>query len=218
MKYFFAAFARPDRDFMDHCAHVGSSGLQTGQHCAQLVHGPQPPARYTQLAPFFKLHPDIDVKIEPNTYDKIIVQCSSRVGPDLIEIYTNTDMVGFAEAGILLDLTEYAKKMGFSIDVTYPQLRDNLILNGKQYRFPCNVGNQVIFYNKKMFRAAGIPFPDDAMLWEDFIERVEAPHEKAQGRRGLRAIRASAWQRLRGGPPSSIRSNLLHSGWDPLGV
>jgi multiple sugar transport system substrate-binding protein len=131
------------------------------------------PARQTQLAPFHLLHPDILVKIEPNTYDKTIVQCSSRVGPDIIEIYSNTDMVGFAEAGILMDLTPYAKDMGFSTDVTYPQLRGNLVVEGRQYRFPCNVGNQVILYNKAKFREAGIAELEDAMEWDDFIERVK---------------------------------------------
>ncbi len=131
------------------------------------------PARPDQIAPFLKAHPNIRIKIEPNTRDKIIVQSASRVGPDIIEIYSLTDMVQFVEAGILLDLTEFASKMGFSPDVTFPRLRGNLLHNGRQYRFPCNIGNQDLRYNKRLFREAGIPEPQSAMLWEDFIERVK---------------------------------------------
>src|SRR5690606_3035447 len=63
------------------------------------------PARGEQLEPFHRQNPDIHVMVEPNTFDRTIVQCSTGVGPDIIEIYTTDDMVAYAEAGILLDLT-----------------------------------------------------------------------------------------------------------------
>ncbi len=131
------------------------------------------PARKAQLAPFYEKNPNVLVKIEPNTRDKIIVQCSSRVGADLIEIYSATDMISFVESGVLLDLTPYARKMGFSSDITFPSLRGNIMHEGRQYRFPCNIGNQVLLYNKKKFRDAGLPEPQDAMTWDDFIRLVK---------------------------------------------
>ncbi len=131
------------------------------------------PARQTQLAPFRAMHCDLNIDIEPVTYDKILVQCSSGVGPDIIEVYSNVEMIAYVSAGIMMDLTPYAKKYGFSPDVTYPQLRGNIVYNGRQYRFPCNVGNQVLIYNKKIFKEAGIPEPTDEMPWEDFVELVK---------------------------------------------
>lgn len=131
------------------------------------------PARPGQLAPFHALHCDIAVQVEPVTYDKVIIQCSSGVGPDIIEMYGATQMIGYAEAGLLLDLTPYAKEYGFSPDLTFPQLRGNILVGDKQYRFPCNIGNQVLLYNKKIFREAGIPEPTDAMDWNEFVERIK---------------------------------------------
>jgi len=131
------------------------------------------PARQAQLAPLHATHCDLGIKVEPNAYDKIIIQCSSGVGPDLIEIYDKTQMVGYAEAGILMDLTPYAKEYGFSPDVTFSQLRGNIVIDGRQYRFPCNIGNQVLIYNKELFQKAGIPEPTDDMEWGEFIDLVK---------------------------------------------
>lgn len=131
------------------------------------------PVRQEQLAPFQALHCDLAVTVEPVTYDKIIVQCSSGVGPDLIEIYNKEDMTAYVDAGILMDLTPYAKQYGFSPDVTFPQLRGNILVDGRQYRFPCNVGNQVLIYNKEIFAKAGIPLPTDNMEWGEFIKRIQ---------------------------------------------
>ncbi len=55
------------------------------------------PARQTQLAPFHALHCDLAINVEPNTYDKNIIQCSSGVGADLIECYDNREMVAYVK-------------------------------------------------------------------------------------------------------------------------
>jgi multiple sugar transport system substrate-binding protein len=132
------------------------------------------PARPAQIVPFHEKHPDILVKVEPNTFDRTIVQASTGVGPDLIEIYDQAQMVTLAEAGVLLDLTPYAERFGISPEVTYPKLRGNLLYNGKQYRFPANVSCGVLFYNKRVFEEAGIPPPPpEGMTWQEYIELVK---------------------------------------------
>lgn len=128
------------------------------------------PARREQIAPFERMNPDLRILVEPNTFDRTIVQCSTGVGPELIEIYSTDDMVAYAEAGILMDLTPYAEEMGFGPSATYERLAGGMIYNGKQYRFPANVSSNVLIYNKRMFDEAGIPYPEDEMLWEDFVE------------------------------------------------
>ena len=131
------------------------------------------PARPGQIEPFHRMHPNILVRVEPNTFDRTIVQASTGVGPDLIEIYDQAQMVTLAEAGILLDLTPYAEEYGIGPEVTYPKLQGNLLYNGRQYRFPANVSSGVLFYNKKVFRDAGIEEPPaEGMTWQEYIELV----------------------------------------------
>jgi multiple sugar transport system substrate-binding protein len=131
------------------------------------------PARPIQIAPFHEKNPNILVRVEPNTFDRTIVQAATGVGPDLIEIYDAAQMVTLVEAGVLLDLTPYAEEYGIGVDVTYPKLQGNLVYNGKQYRFPANVASAVLFYNKRVFREAGIPEPRaEGMTWEEYIDLV----------------------------------------------
>lgn len=142
------------------------------------------PARREQLAPFAEKNPEYVVKVEPNTFDRTIVQCSTGVGPDIIEIYSTQDMVAYAQAGILLDLTPHAEKMGFGPSSTYPKLVGNLMYDGRQYRYPANAGSQVIVYNKRLFDEAGVPYPEDGMLWDDFLARIEPLTQKNDDGRG----------------------------------
>jgi multiple sugar transport system substrate-binding protein len=39
--------------------------------------------------------------------------------------------------------------------------------NGKLYGFPRDNGTEVIFYNKALFRKAGLPYPKDDWTWDD---------------------------------------------------
>jgi ABC-type glycerol-3-phosphate transport system substrate-binding protein len=41
---------------------------------------------------------------------------------------------------------------------------------GKLYSLPPNFGTGVIFYNKRMFREAGLSYPEDGWSWEEFRE------------------------------------------------
>lgn len=143
------------------------------------------PARKDQIAPFERMHPDIAVLVEPNTFERTIVQCSTGIGPDLIEVYSVADMTSYVEAGILLDVTEYAKQMGFDPESTYEKLAGILVYEGRQYRYPANAASQVLFYNRRMFREAGIASdPTDAMPWEEFIELVRPLTVKRPGGTG----------------------------------
>ena len=131
------------------------------------------PARKTQIAKFEDKYPTVGVTVEPETFEKTIVQCSTGVGPDLIEMYTNIDMASYAEAGILLDLTPYAEEYGFPLSKTWPKLHNNLQYNGRMYRFPANAASNVLFYNKAIFREAGLPEPRNGMGWNEFIDLVQ---------------------------------------------
>lgn len=154
------------------------------------------PARPVQIGPFMRMNPDLAVVVEPNTFDRTIVQASTGIGPDLIETYSLSDMVAYANAGILLDLTPYAEEYGFSPDTTYPALRGNITYDGGQYRYPANVASWVLMYNKRMFEEAGIPEPTDSMLWDDFVELVKPLTIRRESGAGFQRFAMVASQQL----------------------
>src|SRR5262249_6249111 len=111
------------------------------------------PARNEQIAKFSGLFPGQEIVVDPglgggNT--KLIAQCATGTGPDLIDMdgLAKTVLVG---AGVLLDLTPYAKDGGFGPDQTYGSIGDLLDVDGRQYCFPCNISANAVIYNKKIF-------------------------------------------------------------------
>ena len=130
------------------------------------------PSRELQIKAFEQRHPGIRVMVDPgvgNDQIKMIVQCATGVGPDIIDIQNQEQMAGLVEAGILLDLTPWATQMGFSTENTYPQIKNALIYEGKQYRYPCNVYARSLIYNKTIFDKLKIPYPQPGWTWADFI-------------------------------------------------
>ncbi|MHC5059416.1 MAG: extracellular solute-binding protein [Planctomycetota bacterium] len=131
------------------------------------------PARDIQTARFAELYPGVEVVVDPGDRQKTIVQCATGVGADVIDVYSQTQMLTYVEAGILLDLTPYAEKMGFSPEHTYPAIRDLLMVDGKLYRFPCNLWANCVIYNKAIFDDHGVPYPKSGWTYDEFIETAK---------------------------------------------
>lgn len=146
------------------------------------------PARALQIRTFEELYPGIRVILDPGAAQdptKLMMQCATGVGPDLIDMYHLPQMVSFAEAGMLLDLTPYAAEMGFGPEATYPALGPRLHYNERQYRYPRNAYSNCIVYNKALFDEAGIPHPEPGWTYDDLAEvgRRFAAYSEQSGRR-----------------------------------
>ncbi len=51
-----------------------------------------------------------------------------------------------------------------------------------QYSFPCNIEAPVVFYNKKIFREAGVPLPPRDWTWDEFRETASKLTKKTDAR------------------------------------
>ncbi|OIO93412.1 MAG: hypothetical protein AUJ92_12460 [Armatimonadetes bacterium CG2_30_59_28] len=129
------------------------------------------PQRKPQIDYFNKLYSACRLRLDPgNTgVQKIIVQSCAGVGPDIFDIYNRSQLQTYAEAGVLLDVTEAAKEHGFDVSVTYPQAAETISLEGRQYGFPCNVDVNILFYNKNLFDKYGVPYPPKQPTWEEIV-------------------------------------------------
>jgi multiple sugar transport system substrate-binding protein len=127
------------------------------------------PARTVQIAAFMKLNPTIEVVLDPGARQKLIVQCATGSGPDVIDMFNREEMVDYVASGIVLDLTEIAREKGFAPENTYPAVREALVVETRQYRFPCNVGAYGVIYNKAIFDDHGVPYPDANWTYEQFV-------------------------------------------------
>lgn len=127
------------------------------------------PARDKQTATFNAGY-NAEVMVESGAMEKLLAQCATGVGPDLIDTYSLNQLANYVNAGILLDLTPYAEAMGFGPSNTYAKLQGALSIEGKQYRFPCNVWANCVIYNAELFDRHGVPHPEPGWTWADFVE------------------------------------------------
>jgi multiple sugar transport system substrate-binding protein len=104
--------------------------------------------------------PEVDLRIDNTNQDptKKLVQGLSGVGADIFDLYIyEVDL--FPATGMLADVTEEAKQLGFSPAATYPALRDDLVSSGRQYSFPRNTGVALLWVNLETFAKYGLPPP-----------------------------------------------------------
>lgn len=115
--------------------------------------------------------PDVDLRIDNTNQDatKKLVQGVSGVGADLMDLYGFQQDL-FPATGMLLDVTEEAKRLGFSPDDTYPALRDEIVHGGRQYSFPRNTGVSLYWVNLGTFRKLGLPAPPFRWTADEFEE------------------------------------------------
>lgn len=71
-------------------------------------------------------------------------------------------------------LDSWAQKAGVNLSSYNSAMLDQLSVDGKHYALPFNAGPDVIFYNKKIFQAAGVPEPSGNWTINDFLTAAKA--------------------------------------------
>jgi multiple sugar transport system substrate-binding protein len=159
------------------------------------------PARDRQSAGFAKANPGFQVITETGDATKLVVQCATGVGPDLMDL-SEAMMNSMVQAGLLMDITEVAQKYGFDGSKTFPAIRGALSVDGRQYRFPANVNVQAVLYNKEIFDDHGIPYPAEGWTWDDFVAAGRAIAE-TPSKSGRKHIPVANWS------PQELFNDLL---------
>jgi len=121
-------------------------------------------------------NPDIAIVFEnvPNRglMDKLIVASSAGVVPDVVHVALEwtAELGAMGHASPLNDFISPGRLKDMPAGAL-----DSSSYRGKIYGAPWYVDTTVLFYNKEMFRAAGLPLPgDEAMNWTQFLGTVKA--------------------------------------------
>lgn len=94
-----------------------------------------------------------------------------------------TNVPTYAQAGALMEIRSLLKKHGQTLPKAYtPGLLSIFEYNGKLYGIPRDNDTKVIFYNKALFRQAGLPFPKSNWTWDD-LRAAALKLTKRQGNR-----------------------------------
>lgn len=124
---------------------------------------------------FNEAHPDIEAVQEDvagdNYYEGIIAQVAAGVPPDIVWL-DFSGMAQFTERGVIKDLTPFIKADNFDFEGRFDAMgREIMTVNGKIYGIPMHYGAPLgLYYNKDLFDAAGVPYPDDTWTWDTLLE------------------------------------------------
>ncbi len=126
--------------------------------------------------------PKIRIRLDPTNsgLEKIIVQCKGGIGPDIFNVYGRWMLVDFVRTNVLMPLEEHTETYGFGLDTTWPTVKEEISYvhidpaTGEkrrvQYTYPLNVNANVIFFHKRHFDEAGLPYPEGDWTWDEFLE------------------------------------------------
>ena len=134
---------------------------------------------------FEQKHPNISIEVQTAAYADYFTKLKTRIAggsaPDAFELnYEN--FVAYASAGSLLDLTPLAAAdADFKPEVFYPRAYEVFQADGKQYGLPAQFSVVLLFYNKDLFDAAGIAYPDASWTWREQQAAAEKLTDQATG-------------------------------------
>lgn len=113
--------------------------------------------------------PPVDLRIDNSNQDptKKLVQGLSGVGADIFDLY-GYEMDLFASTGMLADVTEDAKRLGFSPAATYPNVKEDFVINGRQYAFIRSAGVTLLWVNRDTFAKYGVAEPPYRWTMDEF--------------------------------------------------
>ena len=151
------------------------------------------PARSEQIAAFNRTNRDLHIVPDFANFGdfrKLVLQCSSGVGPDIFEAFYDAYLQAGSETGIILDLEPYLERYGLEIDNSdsWPGLREQVSFDGRQYGVPLSIQVRILFYNKNIFDRFGVSYPQAPLTWREFVEiakrvthRADNPYDSIFG-------------------------------------
>jgi multiple sugar transport system substrate-binding protein len=120
-----------------------------------------------QIAKFKEKYPNIDVQIETIVGDymqKLQTELASNTAPDIFYL-DSMPAPQLMSSGVLEPLDDYIKKYNVDVNDFEPALLSAFQWDGKTYGLPKDFNTLALFYNKDMFKAAGINEPPKT--WEE---------------------------------------------------
>ena len=123
------------------------------------------------IAAFNVRYPNIEILYEPSPgvqyEEKILTALAADEPPDVFLLDSKL-IPTFTNKKVLLDLSAFVHEL--NIDTT--QWFSNVTNIGRKgaalYAFPKGFTPLMMYYNKQLFREAGLPFPGDAWTWDDY--------------------------------------------------
>ena len=129
------------------------------------------------LLKFKAQNPDIGIQVisvdSLNYSDKLNAMFAGGEYPDVFYLHKQ-DFYKYASKNQLLPLDSYSKEADFNLSDFYPKLVDAFTFGGTLYGIPKDWTSFVLYYNKDMFDAEKLAYPNENWTWDDFLKAAKA--------------------------------------------
>lgn len=117
----------------------------------------------------------VDFEIRPSEADfntTLPIAIAAGEQRDLVALANPIIQATWSEEGILLPLDEYIDELGVDYNHMFGNYAEKAKFFGNYYTVPHEITKWVLYYNKKHFDNAGIPYPSttEPMTWDEYTE------------------------------------------------
>ena len=117
-----------------------------------------------------KITVDVSVSDWDAYWDKVQTGIAGGAAPDVFAM-DGPLFPDYQSRGVLLDLKPFIDRDGYDLTQLADQgVADFTTADGGQYGLPRDLNTVVLYYNKAMFDAAGVAYPDDTWDWAKLVE------------------------------------------------
>lgn len=143
------------------------------------------------IATFQKQYPNIKIELVSIPFSdyemRIRTEIAAGSTPDILSV-DSPNLALYANSGVLLSLDKYMRAEGKIEDIPEAILK-GLTYEGEIYLAPIAESGLALFYNKKLFKEAGIPFPSenpyDPLTWSQVLEIAKRLTNPSKGIYGI---------------------------------
>lgn len=115
--------------------------------------------------------PDVLVQLEAvagnDYYTRLLTQLAAEAAPDVMQIGDDA-VPSFVGEGAFIPLDNYLPE-DFDPSIYLPGLLEPGQVDGVQYLLPKDYSPLAVYYNKTIFDAAGVDYPQEGWSWDDFL-------------------------------------------------
>ena len=137
-------------------------------------------------------NPDVVIDVQVTSWNeywtKLEAAAESNTMPDIFWMHTN-QILYYTEFGMLADVTDLYD----DVEPNYYEAHFSEIsrgnaqgIDGRMYGVPKDKDNVVLCYNKEMFDAAGVAYPDENWTWDNLVDASRKIYD-ATGKYGYMA-------------------------------
>ena len=161
-------------------AACGGDNKADGNLTMQIWDNSQRDAMQALADAYHEKNPDVTIEVQVTSWDEYWTKLEAAAGagnlPDVFWMHTNY-ILTYADNGMLADVTDIYD------DDTYSHYSEVSIANtmgsdGRMYGIPKDKDTVCLVYNKEMFDAAGVSYPDDTWTWDDLTAASAQIYEK----------------------------------------